>query len=366
MRSLSLRTEQALPDSFDHLRVDREDEVAICVDALVKRNANVFMWGRRGIGKSFLLRLIERELDKADAVLTARVNILGLRSLGQPDSMDAFPAAVLLALCNTTWQRVLGKPYSELRGTLDLREGDLHARGALAKRVETIYSQVMAAQRKSFYEYHNSVGFSAGATGEKSETGSLEQLQPPILPFEFFEYCEELLFGLAEHSKTRIVALCDEANHLPLRAQQQLLDQYIEMFMSRRVQFVFVAGQIDHPLVAPDGFACSLEVKGLSIPDSVQLLTKAAGILGCQVDAPICEQVAERCGGNPRFLLGSLDNAHIEASRKRKKLDGTLFLTSCIDWLHMLELEERELAAFRRRSPNTAAPADQKASLSGR
>jgi hypothetical protein len=330
------------PEEFHHIRVDRESELAICTEALLDRSVNVFLWGARGVGKSFLLRLVEEELDRAEPVLTAQVNVTGLRGFGQSDFSEAFPAAVLLSLCNAAWKGILGRSYSELRATLDLSEGDIRRPNKLARTIEVIYTQVMAAQRKARYEHFNSVGFSAAAKGEKSETGSVEQLQPSILPFEFFEYCEELLAALVEHGKSRIVALCDEANHLPLKEQQRLLGQYMEMFTSRRVQFLFVAGYRSDtdPPAPPEGFSCALELKGLREVDSVALLIKAAKILGWQAEESACVRVAERCGGNPRFLLSVLDRAYTDAKQVGAALDGDRLVTACIDWLHQLELYE--------------------------
>ena len=331
------------PEQFQAIRVDRERELAICTEALLARSVNVFLWGERGVGKSFLLRLVEEELDRAESVLTARVNVTGLRGFGQPDSLEAFPAAVLLALCTRAWKEILGKSYSELRATLDLREGNIRLPSDLGRTIEIIYTQVMAAQRKAHFEYFNSVGFSAAAKGEKSETGSVEQLQPSILPFEFFEYCDELLQALTKHGKSRIVALCDEANHLPLSEQQQLLGQYVEMFTSRRVQFLFVAGYRTAmaPPATPEGFSCALELRGLNSADSIALLTKVAGELGWEADASACARVAERCAGNPRFLLSALDRAYTDAKRAGATLDGERLVTACLDWLHELELSER-------------------------
>ncbi len=331
------------PAQFWAIRVDRDRELAICTEALLGRSVNVYLWGERGVGKSFLLRLVEEELDRAESVLTANVNVTGLRGFGPPGFLEAFPAAVLLALCTKAWKDILGKSYSELRATLDLRDGDIRLPSDLGRTIQIVYTQVMAAQRKAHYEYSNSVGFSAAAKGEKSETGSVEQVQPSILPFEFFEYCDELLQALGKHGKSRIVALCDEANHLPLSEQQQLLGQYVEMFASRRVQFLFVAGYRTAmaPPSTPEGFACALELRGLSASDSISLLTKAAKELGWEAEASACARVAERCAGNPRFLLSALDRAYTDAKRSGVALDGERLVTACVDWLHQLELSER-------------------------
>jgi MoxR-like ATPase len=41
-------------------RVDREQEVDACVRNLADRGANVSLWGVRGVGKTFLVRLVEK------------------------------------------------------------------------------------------------------------------------------------------------------------------------------------------------------------------------------------------------------------------------------------------------------------------
>lgn len=42
--------------------VGREVELATLSEALGRTSSNVYLWGERGVGKTFLLRLLRREL----------------------------------------------------------------------------------------------------------------------------------------------------------------------------------------------------------------------------------------------------------------------------------------------------------------
>jgi predicted AAA+ superfamily ATPase len=45
-------------------RVDREDEVSFCTEAILSKGQNVLLYGERGTGKSFLVRLVQDEIER--------------------------------------------------------------------------------------------------------------------------------------------------------------------------------------------------------------------------------------------------------------------------------------------------------------
>lgn len=306
---ITLNTRAMTREMIRELRVNRDSEVDACIRHLNRRGENVFIWGARGVGKTFLVRLIEAELQDEASILPVNVDVLGLPGFGRLNAATAFPEAVLLGICRTIWKDILNKPYSDLRGRLDLREGDIRFPSKLARTVETIYVHVMASQRKAHYEYSNSVGFSVGAKGETKETGWLEQEQPPILPFEFLEFCEELLGVLRDKGKNRVVVLCDEANLLPFEQQRDILGRYVDLFTSRSVQFLFVAGVHrweSVPPHIPEGFDLVLEVQGLQQDAVAELLGKMAQRSGGELESDAVDVAQKHLKGNPRLLLEAL------------------------------------------------------------
>lgn len=306
MTVISLNTRSMPFSVVENIRVDRGSELDQCIERLVHRGENVFLWGVRGVGKTFLVRLIEARLKTFPEILPVNVDVLGLPGFGRHDTASAFPEAVLLALCKTVWKELLDKPYSALRSRLDLREGEIRLESRLEQTIETIYQHAMASQRKARHEHNRSIGFAAGAKGELATTGWIEQEQPPILPFEFLEFTEEILAALASKEKTRVVALCDEANHLPSDQQLEILGRYIDLFASRRIQFLFVAGlqpwEGGAPIV-PEGFDLVLELLGLQSGDAVQLLEKVLAQSEAELDSSNIGRALDNLGGNPRLLI---------------------------------------------------------------
>ena len=58
------------------VRVDRDNELALRCEALLKRGQNVLLYGDRGVGKTFLLHLIEKHVqESAPTVYSCIVNI---------------------------------------------------------------------------------------------------------------------------------------------------------------------------------------------------------------------------------------------------------------------------------------------------
>lgn len=337
-------------DEAQDIRVNRDSELDACVHHLNHCRGNAFLWGARGVRKTFLVRLIEAELRKEASVLPVNVDVLGLPGFGRRDAATAFPEAVLLAICLTIWKDVLDKPYSQLRARLDLRKGDLRLSSKLARKVEALYVHVMASERKAHYEYSHSVGFSAGAKGEKKETGWVEQEQPPILPFEFLEFCEEILGVLERKGKTRVIALCDEANLLSFEQQRDILGRYIEVFASRRIQFLFVAGPHRSepvPPPIPEGFDLVLEMTGLQPGAAAQLLSKVATRSGLELEPKSAAIAQARLEGNPRLLLLALGSAMSKADESNK-ITSRMIEAACSEVLAREQLYRSMLPSGRR------------------
>jgi len=339
-------------DQILQTRVNRVSEVQACIRCLRERGENAFVWGARGVGKTFLLRLIASELSTDATILPVWVDVFATARVGSPAPSTAFPESVLLATCAEIWRSLIKKPYSSLRACLDLREGDIRRRSPLEKVVETVYSRVMSSQRKAHYQYENSVGFSAGAKGEKKETGWVEQEQPPIMPFEFLEFSNELARALIDVGKERVIATCDEANLLPIDEQAALLSHYLDLFNARGTQFLFVAGTLpgdSEPPPIPDGFDLVLPLQGLAPEACAELLQKQASSLGYRIAEPAFAIAAEQTKGNPRLLL-SLIPSVVEQNPTSIDIDLASIEKACSQQDRKLRGNQAQLPRQRRQT----------------
>ena len=85
------------------LRVDRQIELERCLFNLCEQRSNVFIYGRRGRGKTFLVRILDVELRARSARLPVQISALGLSGFGRQDPTSAFPEAVLLEILQCIW-----------------------------------------------------------------------------------------------------------------------------------------------------------------------------------------------------------------------------------------------------------------------
>ncbi len=297
--------------ALSNMRVDREEDLAVIHSAIAQRGHNVLLYGTRGVGKSFLLGLLEMELAQSSATIyPCRVNLASLRSYAHADNASAFSRAVLLQFCKTLWTDVLGKSYLDLRDRLNESRHEIHLRGKDETTIERVYGHLMLLDQAARNAEWTTAGFSVGVRGEKKEEISREAHHSQVLPFEFAEFSQELIENvLAAHGMNRLVVLCDEANLIPIFDQEEILSQCLEVFSSKRVQFVFVAGLApwDDKVYLPSCFETRRELKGFQKKQYVEQLVRNvldASDEPCLDFDPQClDVVFESYHGHPRQTL---------------------------------------------------------------
>jgi hypothetical protein len=91
-------------DDVTKVRIDRDRELGLCCEALLKRRQNVLLYGNRGIGKTFLLRLVEKKVQElAPSVYPCVVNIASVGAYSLGNEAAGFPRAVLLQFCSALY-----------------------------------------------------------------------------------------------------------------------------------------------------------------------------------------------------------------------------------------------------------------------
>ena len=318
-------------------RIDREEEFQKAYTALAKDVQNVLLYGTRGAGKTFLVRLIEDQLHRQEPrAFTCTVNLASLGTYNPgADEVDAFPRAVLLQLCAAVWTRLFDKPYLDLRDHLSDSASELRVMKREEATVQAIYAQLMKHDRVRRSSRTNTAGLNLVAKGELQEQFSHEDKQSSLLPFEFGEFVGQLIAKvLNPRGKTKVVILCDEANHAKFYEQEQLLERYFELFSSRQVQFLFVAGHgpWKEKEYIPSCFETAIELTGFKNPDHVKALVEAHARRSqaeeVTFSSDVIEILVEAFTGHPRNSIiasqRATEQALIEGSKKVVTVKGML------------------------------------------
>ncbi|MCK4397475.1 MAG: orc1/cdc6 family replication initiation protein [Methanophagales archaeon] len=331
------------------MRVNRDDELRQCIDALFGRSENLLLYGSRGVGKTFLVRLLLEEIrSRFEDTLPAFMNMTGLLAYEPVGVVSAFPNAVLLELCRTIWVDVLGNEYSTLRGVLSETGREIKFRKKGEKKVVEIYRLLMTSARRMRVSREYSVGVSAVLKGGTKEDTQREWSEIDTLPFEFFEFVEEIKKEtLRPNGKERIIAICDEANKLSIFQQAEILERYLELFAAKQVQFVFVAGYRPGEKVGPVpyGFQNLVELKGFQEKQHVkELIDKHTSTISVSFLDSAIDVVWDVFKGHPLYTINASHYAYEQAHRDGLgRIDARVMAVACMRLLREQEEYRRML-----------------------
>jgi Cdc6-like AAA superfamily ATPase len=300
---------------------------------LTNNSQNVLLYGSRGIGKTFLVRLLFEKLKSSESsVFPVVVNLSGLVCYGRDDITASFSRAVLLQVCCEVWTRLLGKRYLDLRERLDETGNEISFRTEAERTVQRIYSLLMTSQRTARKKQYESFGVTAAIKGEKGDEAEFSRQQSDVLPFEFAEFIDELnKYVLGREKKKRFVIICDEANKMPLFEQEQILERYIELFNTKQVLFLFVAGlrKWEEFVELPDCFELYVHLKGFPTLKHIrELIRKSKSSIPFEDDG--VDFLFEEYVGHPRETINACSEAYDWAqARELATISRKLIIQVC-------------------------------------
>jgi len=299
---------------INSIRANREDEIRTCFENITSSNSNILIYGERGIGKTFVIRLLEKKLqERCDNVFSFRVNVMEILSYDRIDPISAFPASVLIHLCHSIWKDLFKNSHLDLMDPLFNPKKHIKLKNKDEQLIQDIYYRIRSQQRKLIYQAQNKAGLTAIAKAEMNETYTEEVNPISLLPFEFFKFIEVIQDEiLAPRGINKLIVLCDEMNILPIITQKELIERYIELFSERSLQFIFVAGSIKGQRIygVPDCFDVTIELSEFdNIAHIDELIAKRMSGTNLKIDHGAAEIILKTSGGNPRTILWVCETA---------------------------------------------------------
>lgn len=203
---------------------------------------------------------------------------------------------------------------------------------------QRVYAEVMSTERRTHHRRQRTFGLSGAASANIGQSADFEHSLPPIYPFEFVEFVEELLSSFNDQGIERLTIMLDEANKLALPAQQQLLTEYRDLLAGRRLNFAFVAGfrppELREPRV-PMAFEIVQQVNGLALGPSLELLDRVARVLELDMPAAASTELVEQVAGKPSALIAIMQRLSVEVGDTRRVSTAAVG-ESCLDYLQHL------------------------------
>lgn len=221
------------------LFVNREVELRQLEHWRQSGTAHILVVGERGIGKTSLVRNAFQQ-GKADAANTLTLFRTMYPFYGR--GFDAFFSDLLLEICNSIWQQLLGKQYSEL-----LEEPSPLSRGgsseeALVRKIHRIATARTLTTRRSSDRHAGAKAVLEAGVSVTSESG---QTRDSLRPFEFLELIGELQGLLNQHDRSRILVVADEFNYLPVGQNEEFFHILFETLRSKSIQFALVGFMVE-------------------------------------------------------------------------------------------------------------------------
>lgn len=335
-----------------YYRVNREKELTDCKGVLINGDANILIYGTRGVGKTFFARILEGELKNNENIFTTRVDLI--HYMRDFRSISAFPRAILDCICRDIWINIFNRKSDELfRFSTELSTFNNLGLSKEQSVLLDVFRFVISEKKKIKSLQFTELGFSSGIRAGIKDGESTEMVFGDFLSIEYITFLSKIqtdvLHPLGYKSS---IIICDEANRLPILQQIEILENYLGLLMKSGFAFVFIAGLYpDENLSIPhDVFGKIFEMKGFSEKEYVGKLFKKYGEgSGVVFTDDAVDVIWEAFQGDPRFSLEAARFAYQKIVNATTKLvDAKAAALACFDILQrqktsMLIREKLEL-----------------------
>ena len=216
--------------------VDRDKQIRECINSILAHE-KISIIGKRGIGKSFLLLSIRKEiLEKHKTILPNYINFSS-GFLSKNNDTNSFVLIMLEKLIYYIWVDILG---NEITLLYSYEDGKI-AKTKLENKIVQLYklTHTLAEKHEINKQYQLKATFfvNGGTEREQNKSYTLSTLTRGEFVNLFIELCDDLKNHLTIDT---IVFLCDEANHLSEHIQNEIEVELINVLPSLPYSFVYV------------------------------------------------------------------------------------------------------------------------------
>lgn len=230
--------------------INRVEELRSIKEGL-RRKGSVLLVGKRGMGKTSLVRKAMHELGH-EGVLCVYMDL----TIYFDRDPNTFLEEVLLRICYTIGEKVFKKTTSEMISQLG-KEPD--ALGGKYNRFFRIFEMVRARAISRQSEQNKGVGITTPVGARLDSTEVTSVTITPLLSSEFLDLVGELREICRDSKYTQIVVFADEANRLAIQTSSEILRSFFDVFSAEEVQFLFVTNP--EALVLAPGIAKAFDRK---------------------------------------------------------------------------------------------------------
>lgn len=323
------------------LFVNRTQELEFLYQSLNIKGNNVLIHGERGIGKSSILGKLEYDIRNNKDLKTLPIifNLLFLQNC----TINEFLNEILLQICYSMLSKLYNEKTSSLLNNIHRSDSKSTIVNSKAKiRLYEIFRLLRSSRYQQKIGIFGEVGATFLATAKKRETAENTSEFNGLTNYEFLSIVDELNDIIRENGYTKMVLLCDEANHLTSSIQHDILSGYLEIFKSKKLQFAFVTiSSMNNEVKNIDSaFEDRLVLKGFQNPNTVEeLIERVYSKYSDEGGNPIpfeqgsTEIIFEKTKGNPRYIQSILMSSFLNAQSKQlNRIDSNIVNDSIIQF----------------------------------
>lgn len=228
--------EPVIPPIF----VRREKELEELNKSIFSYHESIVITGFDAIGKSSLLSTLLHQMtlnDNTNNFFPIWVNAVQFKlSIG-----NEFLSIITHQICAKIWTDLFKNPYSELlEGTL-IQSRKSKSISKYERTLKRIFKIVTSENLTGLGKLDTEVSGKLFLGGKISESSEISNSRKSLQSFEFLLLLDELMEILDAHGLNKILVLCDQLNHLSAKRNFELFSNYIDVFSSKRIQFVVIA-----------------------------------------------------------------------------------------------------------------------------